>query len=86
MKFEVVGHLSDGQEMGMTLVQSWQDLRPYSEMERVVIRMPNNIAVVFMKKYEEMVDKEKTIISPKPVVVAGALPQMDDKFLRQRWD
>ena len=75
MKFEVVGHLSDGQEMGITLVQSWQSLMPFSEMERVTIRMPSDIATVFMRKYEEMVDEEKTITSPRPAVLAS-LPAM----------
>ena len=53
MKFEVVGHLNDGQEMKTTWVQSWQDLKPYSkDGERADISMPNDIAAVFMKKLD----------------------------------
>ena len=44
MKFEVVGHLSDGQEMKMTLVQSWHQLNAPS------ITMPIDVVGAFIKK------------------------------------
>ena len=51
MKFEVIGHLSDGQEMKMTLAQSWRSLNAYSkDGERVDISMPSYISGLFLKK------------------------------------
>jgi hypothetical protein len=61
MKFEVIGHLSDGQEMKIAFVQSWQQLNPYSgDGERVNIIMPSDIMAAFIKHYEETTGEKVT--------------------------
>lgn len=54
MKFRVVGHLSDGEEMKMTLVQSWRRLTLYSKDGMVDILLPNDIAAVFITRMENL--------------------------------
>ena len=66
MKFEVVGHLSDGQEMRMTLVQSWQSLMPHAdEMGRTNVVMPIDIGTVLKERFDEIMrNLEETVEAP----------------------
>ena len=76
MKFEVVGHLSDGQEMGMTLMQSWHRLTAYSaDGETADISMPNDIAAVFIERHEEAFRSRQAGESPSPAIATYPTPQ-----------
>ena len=55
MKFDVVGHLSDGQEMRMTLVQSWQRLTAHAEIERTNVVTPIDVDAVFRERRNEII-------------------------------
>jgi len=71
MKFEVVGHLSDGQEMRMTLMQSWDRLTAYSvDGETADISLPSDIAAVFIERHEEAFRSRQAGESPSPAVIA----------------
>ena len=76
MKFDVVGHLSDGQEMRMAFMQSWQSLTAYSVDGEVNFSLPLDIGAVFMKRHMERhegtvaLEAERAGESPGPAVAA----------------